>query len=320
MSLLLKVLVSAVLLAIICFQVDWHDVLAAFWTIDWEWLLVAFLAFNLATVFSARRWQFLLAAIGAMGARIGTRPAVATTYVSLWFSNFLPTAFGGDIARVLTARRAGMHFPVAVSCALIDRLLGLVTFVALFFFVEAGLSLAGFEGPMLPLASILFLGFVAAYFVVWVGTRVRVPRRWLRYRFTRYLARAVRVVASLGTRPTCLQGALVASMLSTMMSIVAYWGAIRCVSAGVGISVAVTASVLGILASALPVSLSGWGVREGTVAMVLMQSGFLAPGEASLIALLNATVIAATSLVGLVVSIVVDWRRSDVMPNGAHGT
>src|SRR5205823_11166259 len=107
MSVALRVLVSAALLTFVLFLVDWRGVLGALARGEWSWLGMAFLAFNCSTVFAAKRWQLIVSASGASRTRLKMRAAVAATYVSLWLSNFLPTAFGGDIARVLGARRAG---------------------------------------------------------------------------------------------------------------------------------------------------------------------------------------------------------------------
>lgn len=308
MSVALRILISATLLALVCFQVDWRSVSSAIGKAQWEWLAFAFLSFNASIALASKRWQLIVNADARNRTLIGTRAAIVATYISQWLSNFLPTAFGGDVARVLTARRAGAILPHALASAVLDRFLGFMTMAVIFFLVEATLAGSGESRPLLPVAGLLALAFAASFAMAWGGARIRFRRRWLRSGAVRFVARSTGVLRMLGVKPRVIAPILVASVVGTMLGVLAYWGAIRCVHAGIGFPVALAAGVLGTLASALPVSLSGWGVREGTVAFVLTQAGAMSATDASLVAILNATVIAATSLVGFVVSMSVRWR------------
>jgi hypothetical protein len=102
----------------------------------------------------------------------------------------------------------------------------------------------------------------------------------------------------------------VASLAATLLGVAAYWGAIRCVDSSIGFPTALAVAAIGTFASALPISLSGWGVREGAVAVALTQSTGLSTGDASLVALLNGIVIGLTSLAGFGVSIAVGRSAS----------
>ena len=306
MPVALRILVSAALLGFVLWQVDWQGVLGALARAEWEWLAVALLAFNGSMILASRRWGLIVSASGAD--RLKMRAAVAATYISLWLSNFLPTAFGGDVARVVTARRAGARLPVALSGAVLDRYVGLTTLAFLFVLLEASLAAAGRTRPWLPVAAFFAAGFGLLLASSWTGAHVRMRRRWLRARAIRFVARATGLLRALGARPALCGHVLAASVAATMLGVAAYWGAIRCVSASVGFPVALAVAALGTLASVIPISVSGWGVREGTVALVLSESGALSPSDASLVAILNGIVIAVTSLLGLAISLAVGWQ------------
>jgi len=308
MSIALRVLVSATLLALVFFHVDWRGVWDAMARAQWAWFAWAFVAFNASIVFASKRWQLIVRADGTARTRIGTKSAIVATYIAQWLSNFLPTAFGGDVARVVVARRAGAALPNAIAAAVLDRFVGLMTLAFIFLLVEASLAVAGGARPLLPVAALLALGFAGLFLLAWGGAHIPLRRRWLRSAVARFIARSTRVLRMLGVSPAVIAPILAASIMATMFGVLAYWGAIRCVSAGVGFPVALAAAVLGTIASAAPVSLSGWGVREGTVAFVLTQAGAMPASDASLVAILNGTVIAATSLVGFAVSLSVRWR------------
>lgn len=308
MSIALRVLVSAALLALVAFQVDWRGVWAATARAQWDGLVWAFIAFNASVVFASKRWQLIVHADGDAQTRIGTKSAITATYISQWLSNFLPTAFGGDVARVVMARRAGAALPHAIASAVLDRFVGIMTLALIFLVVEGALAAAGGQRLLLPVAALLGSGFLVLFLVFWAGAHISLRRRWLRSRVVRFVARATRVLRMLRATPAVITPILLASVMATMLGVLAYWGAIRCVSSGVGFPIALAAAVLGTIASATPVSLSGWGVREGTVAFVLTQSGAMPASDASLVAILNGIVIATTSLVGLAVLLSVRWQ------------
>jgi glycosyltransferase 2 family protein len=317
MSIALRVLVSAALLALVASHVDWHDIWDATAHARWDWLVGAFVAFNASIVFASKRWQLIVHADGDMGTRIRTKSAITATYISQWLSNFLPTAFGGDVARVVIARRAGAALPHAIASAVLDRFVGIVTLALIFLAVEAALAAGGGRRLFLPVAALLGFGFLVLFLMLWAGAHIPLRRRWLRSRVVRFLARATRVLRTLHVTPAAIAPILLASVMATMLGVLAYWGAIQCVSTGVGFPIALAAAVLGTIASATPVSLSGWGVREGTVAFVLTQAGAMQASDASLVAILNGLVIAATSLVGLAISLTVRWNwRGSGADNG----
>lgn len=306
MPIALRLAVSTALLALVFFHVDWDGVIAALSKAEWRWMVFAFVAFNLATVFASRRWQLVLATSKGCRAPPTLRAAIEATYVSLWLSNFLPTAFGGDVSRVMAGRRAGATLPASIASAVLDRVLGFTTFTFMFFGVEGVLSVAqGHSTLLLPVSAMLTIGFVVMGAVLVASRYIVVPRRWLRSGAVRFAIRSVVVLRLLGVGPATIARIAGASFVATALGVIAYWGAIRCVTSDATLPLALAAAVLGTIASALPISLSGWGVREGAVALVLTQVSGMSSSDASLVAILNGAVIAMTSLVGLAVSLTV---------------
>lgn len=297
MALALRIAISVAMLAFLAFQVQWAQTYDVLLKSHWQWLVLAFVAFNASMVLASGRWLQLLN--GATRARSNLGAAVRATYASLWLSNFLPTAFGGDIARVTAARRAGADIPRTLAVCLVDRYLGLVTLSLLFLMSEVLTALvqgpSGFRFVSVQLAAL----FVGSLVVLFVMTRLRARRRWLRRRWFRMCVRCssvIRVVAGAGKLRTRL---IVLNVLACLFGVGAYWAAAKCLAPDVSFTAAMAAATLGTLASALPISLSGWGVRETTVAAVLAQSAGVPVTEAGLIALLNGLVIGCTALIGL---------------------
>lgn len=302
MPIFLRVLVSASLLAVVLYQFNWREASEAVARIDWMWLTAAALAFNASMVLAAYRWQMIVAGGGKHGARVGTRECVAATYLSLWLSNFLPTAFGGDVARVLVARRRSATWAWAVSSTVMDRVVGLFALAMTFLVSEAVLFLAGNPGGWLMPAAALAGSFALAFLVLAGSAAIRMPLSRLRTGYVRSLARAVHALRILLAQRALVVRILATSIAATGFGTLAYWGAASSVAPGISLSAALAAAALGTAASAVPISLSGWGVREGTVAAVLAQTSGLSTTDAGVAALLNGLVIGATSLAGMFAS------------------
>lgn len=298
-SFALRFVVSVSLLAYVAWKIDWPEIRQGLATADPAWLGAAFIAFNGAMVIAGIRWGAIVRAGARQRVRLPWTTAVRATYVSLWLSNFLPTAFGGDIARIVAARRAGVRLAASLSGAMFDRYLGLTVLAVLFLLSEAGLAAVGHSRPFLPTAVILAVGFGMPLVLVWHASSLSLPRKWLRLRVVRFIARTTGIVGALRTQPASSAYIVATSIAATVVGVGAYWCAIRSLGAVPSFSTALAAAALGTLASALPVSVSGWGVREGAVAWVLSQSGTLSASHASVVAICNAAVIAVTSLVGL---------------------
>lgn len=308
MPVAIRIAVSAALLGVVLWQVDWRSLVDALARSDWAWLLFALLAFNGSMIFTSMRWK-LIDNGATLGNGVRSRAALAATYVSLWLSNFLPTAFGGDLARILASRQAGARLPVALSGAVLDRYVGLTT-LAFVFAASETLAAQDARRPLLAASLFFALGFALLLLLAWKGAQVPVPRHWLRRRPIRFAARATAVLRTLGRQPSCARRIALTSVAATLFGIAAYWGAIRPLGSQVALSTVLAAAALGTLASVVPISISGWGVREGTVAFVLSESGALTAGDASLAAIFNGMVIAVTSLAGFAISLSGGWHST----------
>lgn len=128
-------------------------------------ILALALVLSLANIpLEGLRWHVLLRAQG-LDLRAGRTIAILAS--SVFFANFLPGAAGGDLIRGLYVYKAarGRRTPALLSI-LIDRLLGLITFVILGLF--ALMSQPAIDGGvvehLLMIASALFIVLLAVLF------------------------------------------------------------------------------------------------------------------------------------------------------------
>src|SRR6185503_768603 len=124
----LEALVSAVLLAAILQWAGIHQVLHELSRTQLRWFVPAVLV-SIATVpLMAFRWRLLLSA-----KRIDVPIAwlTRTYFVALFAGQFLPAAIGGDAVRAVELGRRTHDAPEAVASVLIDRVVGVISLVAL---------------------------------------------------------------------------------------------------------------------------------------------------------------------------------------------
>lgn len=136
----------------------------------------AMLALAPTTFLLAWRLRMLLA---MQGLPISGRDAVLLTFAGNFFNFALPGTTGGDLYKAYHVARGGHKRTEGITVVLLDRVIGLVSFVLLAGF-SIGLSLIGGRVSIGPLGKIVGLLLVALV----VGTIIffsRRFRRWIGY-------------------------------------------------------------------------------------------------------------------------------------------
>ncbi|NPB09217.1 MAG: flippase-like domain-containing protein [Thermodesulfobacteria bacterium] len=256
----LKLAVSVGLLAYLFRQTDFHALWQTLRHVSLPPLFVAVFFMALFQLVSAWRWKVVAEFLGfsrsyAYFLRI--------YLVGVYFNTFLPGLLGGDLVRVFYLVRDGCGKSAASFSILYDRGFGLL---GALFLLAVFLPLEGDFLP--PLArKVLFLFSVAFL----VGTvLLAVFLRFLRSRISHELFQTATAV----TRPD--RFALLFFLGLTVQ--VLYNIHVFFLGEGLGLEVAwpryfLFVPLMGILAS-LPVSLGGFGVREGTLSYFLGLLGY----------------------------------------------
>ncbi len=233
------------------------------------WLIAAMATLIVQTVLSAQRWRVTATQLGQS---LPSRYATKEYFLSQAFNQVLPGAVLGDAARAVRAREQG-GLMVAWQAVFFERLAGQIAmFVTLCIaFVATLAAPGGLEWPIamhttLSLASAA--GVVASICLLALctlppGTAVKVPgclRAVHKALFTRKV-----LPAQIG------YGAVI-----TICNLMAFGLAAR--SVGVELSVIEIAALVPVVlfAMLIPVSISGWGMREGAAALVLPLAGISA--------------------------------------------
>jgi uncharacterized protein (TIRG00374 family) len=283
-SLAFRAVVTAALMAVVLWRVDWGTISDRVSSGNPGYGLLAVLVVAAALATGGVRWALLLrvASIELRGRELFRIYAVTS------FANaFLPTSVGGDVARPLMVARRGPVLTRAIVTVLIDRIVALVALVAL---AWLGVALApestsaGAAGALaLVSVGVVLLGIVALI-------RPPAARRLVPERIAGHVETALDVLRALRGSPQTVAAVLALSLgfqaLVTLQLVLLG----RMIGADLSFGLAAVALALVTLATLLPVSIGGFGVREGGYVAVLAGGG-IGHTDAVLLSLLTVVVL-----------------------------
>lgn len=255
---LVKGAVSVILIWLLLREQDVGALLHQMLAVDRGALILAGAGLWVLSIPSTLRWSQILE---AMGYRLAFRITFPIVLIGLFFNLTLPSSVGGDVVRMWKAHRAGLPGATAIVSVLIDRMVGLG---ALLLLILAALpvlfsliSNRTAQGGVLLLLGLGLLGFAVAVMLD------RLPLALSRFRIVRGI---VRLSADL--RRVLLVPRWAAP--TVLLSLINQGGAVAVVTIlakGLGLPVGwlqcLLVVPLALLATVVPISVAGWGVREG---------------------------------------------------------
>jgi uncharacterized protein (TIRG00374 family) len=294
-SLHVRVLVTLGLVGLVAAQIDWSRMGRRISHGQPLYFLAAVGFVIAALVVGALRWSRLL---DKADLHLGA-PTLARIYAVATFSNtFLPTSVGGDVTRAVLVTRRGPLLTRAAITIIIDRLGGLAGLVGM-----AWLALA-FQSATVPHGARVFLAWVTAVAVlgalvvlatVFRGSRLAravVPRRLVSHaRQSRTLLR------SYASDPTILFVVLVLSLLYQALISMQLVMLARAIDVHLSFATAAVVLALVTVVTLIPVSIGGFGIREGSY-VVLLGGASIAATDAALISVLSVAALFFASLPG----------------------
>lgn len=252
---LLRLAVSLALLAALFWSVDPSATYRRLLETDLRWLSVSVACFTLMTVLMAWRWQITARSLGAM---FGIGFAVREYYLSQLVNLCLPGGVLGDAGRAVRAPRGAGGLSGSAHAVMIERLAGQAA-VALVLLGGAVLALlpGGVDWPGWLVRGALWgsvcLGILGAGIAI----------------LARFVGPFRRFVNALGTAllaPDVVGRQLALSLVIALLMILAFWAAARGTGTVMSVEAALVLVPLILSAMMIPVSVGGWGLREGAAA------------------------------------------------------
>jgi glycosyltransferase 2 family protein len=263
--------------------IDWGQVVDRLEQGRWELFVVGVLLVVVALATGALRWHLFLRA-GGVDATL--YQAFRAYWIGMFANNFLPTGFGGDVARAMVIRPAAPSTARAVASVVVDRLTALA---CLLVFAWLTLTVAPDDVPA-SLIGVLAIATAVGSLSVAAFSLFARRRGGLA---ARVLAQGTAVA---GTR-SVLGATTALGLLYQALMVLATWTLARAIDLDLSFTLIAVVTPLVIVATLMPISIAGFGVREGGYVVLLAQAGVSA-ADATLLSLLNVAALAIATLPG----------------------
>ncbi len=288
-----RVVITAALLTLLALSIDWDAVGDALAQASWGWFIASVGCLLVSFVIASERWRLLLDAADIAS----TSGATLRAYLAGSFANnLLPTAFGGDAVRAWLVSRGSSSFARSLTSVVVDRGSALGCGVALGWIGVAIEPDALESGQLVPLVAVSAAGLGAVVVIASVLRHGGLARR-LPETVRPWAAQAGAALRAYVSEPRLLAVVVVIGLVFQLVVVLATW----CISETVGLDLSfpLLAAVipLVLIATALPISIGGLGVREGSF-VALLASANVSAGDATLLSLLSAAALAIASLPG----------------------
>ena len=269
-ALLFRIAISALLLALLLRQTSISEVFGSLrHALDrWPLALAALILPGIGVLVAANRWQTLLSGVGAS---LPLRDLLKAFLVGNFFNQFFPSTIAGDVARGWRIRRGLGSTTLSLTVVTSDRLIGLVGISAV------ALVVLVLRRDFLISAPTVWWALMAGLVAMVTGALLASHRRLSALltaaiesprlgRFGEQASQAYRGLRQLWNTPSVLMRALALAMLLqiVIMCHFAYLAFVLRVDVGYW-DLASLIPVVSI-ATLLPISINGIGVREVTLA------------------------------------------------------
>lgn len=263
--------VAVVLLALLWQAADGPTAAQSLANAEWSWLGLALLALTVQTILSALRWQLTARQLGMA---FNAWHAIREYYLAQIVNQSLPGGMVGDAGRAYRARnQAGLL--ASGQAVVIERLLGQVAMFLTLAVAFGATSLVpgGLDWPRwlaLPVGAMILAG-LALPFVLRLALHVPgFVGRWM--------SSLGRLMDTAVSGRQVLPGQIALSIGTALCNLAAFAFCARAVGVDLALPAVAALVPLILFTMLIPISVSGWGLREGAAAALLPLAGATASG------------------------------------------
>lgn len=262
-----KLAFSTLLLWFVLTKIDRGSIVSRLHTADIRWLLPSFLIGPVAVLLSAWRWRELSLGL------LGYGEAVRYTWIGLFFGTIVPGLVGGDVAKGLSlaakeSRARDSRLPVSI---IMDKLVGF--WVLLLMFSSVAIALLFMHVEAIPIARMaIWIATFATVTGLSAGIAICHPRSasWATVRarllpiqlFRRFAGSVLGAIDNYAGKSRLLVRAALISAGIHSLNILSLWLVMHSLSIPATLWFAAMFYPLLSFLLALPVSVSGVGVRD----------------------------------------------------------
>lgn len=273
----LKAVVTISLIWLVLRGVDWVEAVHHLRSLSVIGVALLLALLVLQGVIGAWRWTFT---IRVFGSTVEFSKALRLFFEGIFFNQALPSTIGGDAVRMYRCTQAGMPVGAAVNGVLLDRVGGVSGLLVLIAISQplAWQRIPDF-GPRLAFLAVLALGIAGIAILLSLAS---LPARWQRWRLVSGIADLSAGARRLYRSPAIVAPVLGLSFVVHVLTVLAVYILATDLGLPVTFQDCLVLIPLVFLAAAIPVSIAGWGVREGAMVAALGVLGVSTSGAVTL--------------------------------------
>jgi hypothetical protein len=308
----LKIAISGALIWYFVGKSDLGAVMESLRQVDAATVVAVLAMFLAQIVLVAWRWGALMRLVG-VGKGFSFHEIVRTVWSANFFNTTLVSSVGGDAFRLWTIVRAGNPLGKSVNSIFLDRLTALMALMILIAIsLPYVMELIADEAAFLSYA-LLIAAFLAGFAALFHANRL--PRRIQHWRLVRGLANLAADTRRLSLHMDNLLPVAALSLLVHILNIFVVYVLARGLEIGISFLDCFFLVPPVILAMTLPISIAGWGVREGAMIVSLGLIG-VSQESALVLSILFGLGITLAALPGGVIWLFSRNRTVPAMPDG----
>lgn len=227
---------------------------------DVSLLLAAVLQLALQPPIGALRWAILA---GALGAPVPFNKAIKFVWLGAFVNQVLPGAVAGDVLRAWLHYREGASRTAAVQGVLLERLIMIATLMLLVAMVYP--QIAVHDARSISSWTSLIALAIAAVALAILPSIARATFPATRSRILAILVRMLQGSAQVLSQAQVWLPAFALALVAYLNMIITAWLIALALHIDVTLLQCLILFPIALVASTLPISIGGWGIREGAV-------------------------------------------------------
>ena len=265
---LIKLIVSSILLIWLCSTLNLDKLQSYFHLNSFITLLLISMFIAISSFAVGYRWKIL---IHTMGENISVINATKNVIIGTFFNQFLPSSFGGDFFRVFMIKKYNISISVATYSIIIDRLYGFLGLIIICIVSTPFVYIYTKSINLILVQIFIIISFLII--IVSIFLIEYLPENIKRKKNIMFLINFfVKLKSPLKNKSFKNKILSISTLLHIINIIFLYLMTLAC---DIQVSFLVWLVIMPpiILISSLPISIAGWGLREGIMIIALNEIG-----------------------------------------------
>lgn len=278
--LVLKLLVSAGILFFLSQKIDMRHLLVKMLSMKWSYLVACLFLFFLSEILHSLRWKLLL---GCKKIEISVVKLLYFNFVGLFYSLFLPSSIGGDAVRMYQMSRYSQNTSEGVASVFMERGIGFFALICVAPIMVL-FSSRQIEASALffPVILLLFCAVATIYILFRLKGMIR---RWCLAKDSKFLKKIGHYYDVFDAYRNHKKTVLLTMVISLGMIFLGIFIKYM-ISQGLSLYVPLAYFVIYVpiivLITMVPISIHGFGLREGACVYFFAKAGLSAPEALSI--------------------------------------